>query len=343
MNNTSKKVIINVGNMSSMSSIYYNISQYLEPFNNFWKEGVVPDVEWNLMDLQEGKINISAIVFFLSIAKRMRSFTNNPHKFHIDWRPNILGFLSDINFFTVADSYNIFQWPETIGGYPSEKINPNTVLASFDAIMPIPDYSDKACLDLWKRHHRESYRQVIIKLCNSLFLEKDNINTELQLLLSRVCSEIVTNSLLWGKETAFVGLQRSSKLISISISDLGIGIKNSLILKQQNSAYTTNDLNSILVASTINQFDFGLKRAINGVIKIGGDISINSNSTEVLWCKDNWNTFLSNIEKYTLFAALKNFPPPVEKTTPSDKQNGFSRVWHSAIRGTRINFTIPLQ
>lgn len=216
---------------------------------------------------------------------------------------------------------------------------------SFDSLLDHPNISDAQSVSDWKKLHREKYRQYIVEKCELLFTVNDNFHDrDLPLVMSRTCSELATNSLLWGESTAFLGLQRTSKNIFISVSDIGRGFRQSLTQKNlfKDFDFELNDVNSIALGSVINAQDFGLKRAISTVVNMGGTISITSNYGEIKWGHGLWNFFISNVEQYGIEQAVNSLPSPIGKPEISEKSNGYTRKWGSSIRGTRIEFYIPV-
>lgn len=351
MNQNEEMITISVGDLGSIATISLKTQEGLTQFNDCWKRGKKPTVVWDMRDLRQGKINVAATSFFLAIAHRVRSYSESAQPILIDWRPKSFSFLSDIGFFSISDRYDLFEWPYQIGGFEGNTTNPNTLLSSYDSIAPIDAKMSEENISEWKKIHREIYRREIIELCESLFTSSDRVNFrfggELPLTISRTCAELVTNSILWGGATAFVGLQRNSKGIIICVSDIGVGIKNSLMSKTGDKYKLTqnhdDDLKAILIASSINEKDFGLKRAISSVVNYDGNISISSNSSELHWANSNWQKFIQSMNDADLITAIESFPPSIRgKTTVDDKKSGYHRKWDMSIRGTRISFFIPL-
>lgn len=341
-----EKININVGQLQSVPSVYANVSDGLLQFNQVWKSGHTAYVSWNLTNLSSGHINVSAVSFFLAIAHRVRIFTEKRQPILIDWHPTQLSFLDDIGFFKISHQLDLFDWPFEIGGYDNNVINPNTRILTFNQIYELPDYADDKQLSNWKKLHREQYRREIIAKCEALFSSEDLYSIrELPLIMSRTCAELVTNSLLWGNATSFLALQRTHTMIVISVTDIGRGFRSSLNSKNMfnKREFLNSDINAIAIGSIINHQDFGLKRAIATVIELGGTISITSNSGEIRWGKKNWLNYINNINEYGIDRAIKNLPFPIRKSTAEQKNNGYVRYWDSSIRGTRIEFYIPLR
>ena len=340
------KIRINVGSLNSVKAVYNSTKHELEEFNKLWVEGKQPSIEWDLTDLSIGKVNVAGLSFFLALAHRVRDFNGRPQDILIEWHPKQFGFLHDIDFFDIAEEYDLFNWPFAIGGFEAGNINPKTKILSYENVSSLPDILNLNELSEWKKVHRETYRGDIIQRCSSLFEGiAENGKRNLPLVMSRTCAELVTNSLLWGRATAFVGLQRTSNKIFISVSDVGLGLKRSYSLKNKLTPDLT-DIQSIAACSAINLNDFGLKRAIMTVIELSGTVSIISNGGEVHWGQKNWNIFLNQIINIGFENAVMEFKADKEqkeKTNLDHYQNGYSVSLDSKIRGTRISFSIPVE
>ncbi|EGQ8671036.1 hypothetical protein ACPF3S_001333 [Vibrio cholerae] len=340
-------ITIRVGAMQSVASVYFSSRKSLDEFNSEWALGHQPSVTWDLSQLKPGRVNVAAVAFLLALAHRIRVFTGQRQKTVIEWHPNLFSFLFDINFFTVSDNYDLFEWPFEIGGFEGGKTNPNTKVLAFSQLETVPDIRDFEGIAKWKKVHRENYRSNIIHSCEALFSVNENANPKnLPLIMSRNCAELVTNSLLWGDATPFIGLQRTRSNIFISVSDIGRGLRGSLIQKQLVTKQSCDDLYSIALACTINKNDFGLKRAIGTVVELGGNISISSGKCEINWGAELWRHFLTDIDNDGFEYAVQQLAIRSDDTTEASydkKINGFRRAWPSSIRGTRVSFSIPLE
>ncbi|MCX7068443.1 MAG: hypothetical protein NTW85_12210 [Methylococcales bacterium] len=342
-----QEIYINIGGLEGIASVYKHTSKGLQEFNDCWKRGEQSIIHWDIRSLRDKEMNIAAISFFLAIAHRVRHFVGYPQPVLIDWNPNIFGFLSDIGFFKIANSYDLFKWPYEIGGHEVGKTNPNTKLLAYNQLSQLPDISDANQLSEWKKRHRENYRADIIDKCESLFIQKDQqkLGENLALVMSRTCAEIAINSLLWGKSAAFLGIQRSGKRITISISDIGVGFKSSLFSKNVYLNLLNNDnadITSIALCSVINENGFGLKRAISTVIKLGGSISIASNAGEIFWRENIWNEFIGYFDANGAEYSISKLPETIYKAEHCDRDNGYIRKWSNPIRGSRVSFSIPI-
>jgi len=332
---------INVGPLDSSSSVYSYVVKDLNKFNDMWRQGIHPKIIWDLRFINTGKVNVAAVSFFLALAHRVYSFTGLKQEIYIDWDQRLFGFLTDIGFFEIAYDYDLFEWLYEPGEGDSGKLNPNTKLLSFDCDNDLPNIENVEQVTYWKKNKRERHRRTILDKCESLFYVKDINQAELPIVISRTCSELVINSLLWGGASSFVGLQRTRKYIFINVSDVGKGFRYSL--NSKNDFNISDDIHAIALGSVINENDFGLKRAIDTVIELGGSVNILSNGGEVLWCEDLWFLFKSKFDIKRINDFENILPKPIHKSTEKDKISGYVRNWSNSIRGTRIEFVIPVE
>lgn len=334
---------INVGTLQGMGSVYMAISPSLQKFNQLWISGKRPEIEWDMTSVRPGKINVSALAFFLAVADRVSKFTGKPHRVIIDWNPTVFEFLDNIGFFDVADRFKLFEWDYPLGGYDPGNQNPSNRIIGYQKIAEIPDITNKVEVSKWKKIHREAYRDNIVRQCIPLF-EGAGLSEGLPLLISRSSSEIATNSLLWGRSAAFLGMQRTKNIIFISISDVGIGCKKSLEEKNNSDgSINLNDLSSLVLASFINEEEYGLRRVISSIMDLNGSISLSSGGGEICWRPKIWKDCLDTFNSFGLIKAISQVNNLANLNDVQSKNNGYARNWNTAIRGTRISFSIPLK
>lgn len=340
---------ISAGRLNSIPAVYQATVHKLSEFNDAWRKGNLPSIEWDLTEIRTGQINVAAASFFLAIAHRIRQYTGRSQSVRVEWHPKTFSFLEDINFFRVADEYDLFDWPYEIGGYEDGLINPNTKILAYEKLSERPNLENRSDLSNWKKVHREYYRKNIIDKCEALFTSSDEFgrNSNYPLVISRTCAEIAVNSLLWGESAAFIGLQRTRNMIFISVCDIGLGFKSSFIKKNEHVSFLKEteldpDIVSLALGAVVNQNDFGIKRAISTIIELGGNISLSSGKGEIHWGRELWTRYLNGTENHGVYQGINELPKPVFKTDRDLKYNGYCRKWKDSIRGTRISFSIPL-
>src|SRR6185437_10147132 len=112
-----EEIIINVGTLSSFNSLYRNIAPKLQYVTDQIERGHDPAIFWDFSYIQSGKINMSTLTAFLSIAYNLRKLYGKSMPTIMKWDPYVLRFLSDVNFFKIAKELDILQWhPNLIGG-----------------------------------------------------------------------------------------------------------------------------------------------------------------------------------------------------------------------------------
>mgnify|MGYP000079265729 FL=1 len=87
------KIVINVGGLEGVGSVYKKSSQGLREFNDLWLKHRKVDVVWDLRLVQNNRISIAALAFFLSIAHRVHHFTEKSQRVLLNWHSRTLGFI----------------------------------------------------------------------------------------------------------------------------------------------------------------------------------------------------------------------------------------------------------
>lgn len=346
---------IDVGPLRSIGSFYLHVARRLPEYNNLFREGKAPVVEWDLTNVSSPSINMAALTAFISLAARLRKFTEYSHVAKINWQPKTFGFWHDISFFELVKNLDLFKWPEgMVGGYESEKTNPHSKILIYPYIQnEIPNKNQLNLWKEWKDSTREMVKEDLLLRCNNLFAESQNIPslpTKLKTQIAVTSSELVVNSLLHGNETAFVGLQRTSKRISVVVSDCGRGFLSSLhenFPTLVHEKQIKNNIESLIFGSLINKHEFGLKQAITDVVNIeNSSVSIYSCDTEIHWKKDMWDMALelSHDNNLLINDIIGKMPTKVtKKPSYEEMKYGFYRIWREGIRGARVCFEISVE
>lgn len=345
---------INAGMLSSIGMLYKSISKGLKQFSDMHTNAINCNIEWDFRALGASSINMSALTSFLAIAKRVRKYTGQPQLTKFDWNPHVFSFLNDVNFFQIVRSNDLMHISdEVVNGFESNIFNPNTKIIMLPHEKhPLKDDNIEDW-KYWKDEKRHEYKTDIITKCYKLF-DKIDDSKDFGLakdVISKTCAELALNSIMWGNEDAFIGLQRSSRGISICVADCGIGFKQSLINKKHKKELSDIDdsLEALIIGSLINDEEFGLRRAIDEVIKFNGWIQMSSYDAELLWGADIWNT-VNNIELYNdnISVYCKKVRTIVEDKTSmieyyERRTKGYCRIHERPIRGSRISFEIPFR
>lgn len=342
-----KEQIINTGSLSSLSNLNYHLTKELKILRESYLNGNGNVPVWDLTDITPKKVSFSALTAFLAISKTIRDFIGKPIEIRVIWHPEFQGFLSDIDFLKIAQEFDLYDWKGMLGGFINKKTSPNTRIFYYSDI-PTFNYTDLENIVNWKDIKREELKRSISFRLKPLFDNNyfiDQWNKELEAIFTTTISELVVNSLIHGRSTAFVGVQRTRKGITTCVCDSGIGFLNSLKkYKPELIEFLDNsNLKSILYSSFHSKNKIGLYRAISDVLKSNGYINISSFDSEILWKPEIW-TF---IDKYqTLEEILKLDILKSDFFTDGysdmDKLNkGYFKKYDHFLMGSRITFEIP--
>jgi hypothetical protein len=318
-----------------------------------YMEGVRPEVEWDLRNVEPSHMSMAGLTAFLSTAHRLRQFTDHAQPTRVAWNPEIFAFWDDISLFRISKQYDILKWPEGIlDGYSIGQTNPNTELL----VVPYENVPDRTVdIEYWKRWKdsvRQKFKDDLLLRCGRLFNRSRSTTEfpqELQDSVAVACAELVVNSLLWGQSTAFVGLQRSGTGITVAVCDSGVGFITSMYGQSKlRNVRSKEHVEALAIGAVINRREYGLRRVINTVIKNGGRVVMSSFDAEIHWKSSLWDRAKAGAgmiedSSIDLDGLMTSIGSPVRsKPSLDDYANGYCRIWDYGLRGTRITFEIPL-
>ncbi len=355
---------INVGSLSSYTNLYNTLGNSISLLRKLVSENNIPnEIIWDLRFIERKRISIFALTYFISVAKNLRDYFNHPFKVIMNWDPYILSFLHDLNFIKISNYYKIFDWDEYIGGYTSGQFNPNSKLFFFDSPTSILDFASKVKLNKWKEMKREDIELKLSDKIENILLIKEldeDYNSYLIEMLISTTAELVVNTLLHGQEISFIGIQRTGKGISISLSDSGIGLIGGLGNLRKwakkinlNDKFIDfeieNDIDALLNSSLLKENDVGLKSAIDNIINnLHGYVTMSTGFSELRWEEYNWNKSRDNYDYSNFHIKLQSAKKILgeEKKGYLDKKEyykGYYETHNVKLRGTRISFEIPFE
>lgn len=342
--------VLRVGSLASIASLHSAIAPGLLEYNRQYLSGSRPAIRYDLTDLQPHRISMAALTALLATMDRFREFAQLPASLDMRWNPQVFGFLSDIGFFAIGRERDLFEVDAAMsGGFASVIANPNTqIICSEFTDEWSADQQEQAAQ---KDAIRTNIKEQLLMLCGGLFRPKRGsrpIPTGLRDQILVTSAELVVNAHLWGKANAFVGLQRSSRGITVSVCDSGEGFLSSLSKKRRANATPETHLHSLAVGSIINAEDFGLRRAIDMVTRASGRVEMSSFSGEIIWRSDLWGWWVDT--------ATRAYDPDVPlgvrfehmRADLSDEgvlhrnQTGQIREWAAPLRGSRVTFEVPI-
>jgi hypothetical protein len=331
---------INVGPLTGLASLSRHAARPLRRFSQLFVEGLAPEVQWDLTNVEPRRMSMAGLTAFLALAHRVRQFTGKPSLARIRWDPGVFAFWKDISLLKIVQRHDLLEWvPHNIlGGYESGKTNPNT------QILCIPhqphDLPFSGELNVWKDVQRQSFKENLELWCGHLFRPKRDVVAFERRLGDQVAlttAELVVNSLLWGRAPAFVGLQRTSHGITVSVCDCGFGLLKTLGDKgnwPEGCPVRTN-LDAVVAASLMNVRQWGLRRAIDIVTENSGWVIVASFDSHVRWHSRSWQIAKSRlVMRHERLASIREVTPFL----PDADHN----VDPIGLRGVRITFEIPI-
>jgi hypothetical protein len=350
---TSSDFVLQVGNLSSISSLHHAIGERLVEYNRIYLTGQRPAVSFDLTSIQPRKVSMSALTALLATMGRFREFSETPAGIELRWNPEVFGFLDDIGFFELGQELDLFcLQPGIQGGYTSKATNPSTQIlySKFEDAWS----SDPREQAAQKDDIRNSVKESLLMLCGELFRPRRGTRAIPSTLRDQVLvtsAELVVNCHLWGRANAFIGLQRTSRGITVCVCDSGEGFLSSLRKKRkQKLGAPTSHLESLGLGCVVNNEDFGLRRAIDMVTRFDGRVEISSYSAEIVWRSPIWNYWVSvatdpSTRSLTLEEKFRQMRTEfaAKAAGPAQRQTGYCRDWPTPLRGSRVTFEIPIQ
>ncbi|MDP2237858.1 MAG: hypothetical protein Q8J88_15615 [Bacteroidales bacterium] len=351
-----KIIEIDIGPLTSINSLHKYIAPRLAKLRAAYRKGESPKVLWDASQLTYGQVSMAGLTAFISIAHNISSFIGQPQKIIFDWKPDLLGFLRDVSFVEISKNLNVFEFDsERIGGILTEKTNPNTKIIYYADV--IRESLDPKEFVIHKNHLKTKIRPNFNLRCSEIF---KGLDIKLENTVSKTAVELIVNSLVHGKSIVFVGLQRTSKRVTVAISDSGIGFPKSL---QNNFPELKNkDLldhtQGLLLGCIIQTNEHGIRLALNDILNLesilykdilsnDGWLVVSSYDTEIRWQKSNWLQVLSTVDNNNIFESVIHpnelIGEPIEyKIQLEDKKTGYWQKFDNYIRGSRFVFEIPI-
>ena len=345
---------VNVGPLWSFASLAFHTGGRIRQLTQEYLRGSQKDILWDLRNVEPKRMRMSALTAFLSLAWMVRNLTGRPQRVLVEWKPEVLGFWNDIDLFRISDDLDLFVWPEGIrGGFLSDRTNPNTKILLF--AYRAPDAIDSKQLGDWKKSARQSLKDEFLKRCVSVFEERRKrpqiFTPTVRDSVAFTTAELVLNSLLHGRDFAFVGLQRTARGVTVAACDSGKGFKQSLNANYHLSGEVKvkRDIDAVLFGSLMNIYEVGLRSAIDEVVRSSGWVVIASGSAEISWSLSLYRNAISMLSETTVRSPV-DMPkaeeligqPVAHSIHPEERKMGFSRIISAGLPGSRVAFEIRL-
>ena len=343
-----EQIILRTGALTSFKSLHYNLAPKLKLLREAYARGETPSVCWDLKEVGQRTTSMAALTAFLSIAKRIRDFIGNPIPVIMNWDPNVLAFWADTDFLGIANKFEVFQWPEgMLGGFSRGKTNPNTKILYF-ADVPKISLTTFDEINDYKAYLKQKISPNLLLRTASVL---HNMDTKLKLTVSNTTLELVANSLIHGLDISFVGIQRTSSRITVSVCDTGIGFRRSLKKIFPNPEIKINNIQALIIGSLVQKKEHGLRLAINEVLNYSpfmnditnqGWVMISSYESEIRWQKLNWDRAQKIYDSYN----YDFFIPDENELLGNRLENnngpdaGYWINYNDLLIGTRVSFEI---
>lgn len=346
---------INVGPLNGLGSLCLHVAPQLQQYNRSLRKGLCPEVEWDLRQVSAGEMNMASLTAFLAVAERMRRFSGHATTARVDFKPRVFAFWKDIHFLQIARELDLLRWtPENIVGGFGELVgmtNPNTMILSFPEASDAPSWDESNEWQNWKDSNRQQLTNELLARCGAIFDPPGNSRGTVSSMvepISRTVAELALNARYWGKSAAFVGLQRSTAGISVAVCDVGQGFLSTINeqVERKGLAQPKTHLEALLLGCFLNQKDFGLRPAIDRIVKKGGWVTVSSFDTEIRWSGELWGrAVLLTEDPISDPAQLAQRLGGKVTQTPSsqtERSKGYWRTYPEGLRGVRIAFELPL-
>lgn len=349
-----EKKIITIGPATSINSLVYHLGTQFLQIRNDYIHGRRPEFSFDFSDMKGRSISLPALASLLSVGKKLKDFIGYPIPVQMKWDPQVIAILQDSHFIPIAKKLNIFSFSDVFEGtirLNNEFLNPNTRLLYFGDIKPISNIPPDQ-IGIEKAIHKQKIISNLRVRCANIFKGFDD---NLENTLYNTLLELIVNSLMHGQEFAFVALQRTSKSITISVSDSGIGFKRSLFQTFNNPHFKEiTDAQAIFIGSLIQKDIHGLRLAIEEVLNYDNEsiddtnegwVTISSYDAEIRWQKKNWRKAITYFDQLDLKnqapSLTKVFGAPLEKIVDRQTlEEGYYRIYNHFLIGTRISFEI---
>jgi hypothetical protein len=354
--------LIPAGPLNSVTSLIHFLSKPLHELSLLYSKGAAVAPVFDLSTVEPRHQSMAALTAFLAIAERLSRYIGRPVPIKTEWNPAVLGFWHDIDFLSVARENEILDLPhDVIGGYSIGATNPNTMIVRYesDPDDPQPDYSNGSELRKWKDRNRSLYENRLSFICEHIFnpeRSRVRIGPHIKNLVTANAAEFTLNALMHGRASAFVGIQRSPRAVTVSVCDCGQGFPKSL---SRHPSYgpavlrkPPSHLQGLLLGSLMNKKEMGLRRAITGITQSPdieqGWMTMSSYTAELQWRRLLWSRALDGFDDSITDPACLDVPsllgqPTTGGATQAAREEGLYRVWNPGLRGTRIAFELRLR
>lgn len=351
------RLSINVGPLNGIGSLCLHTARDLKQFSTLYRSGTTPEVEWDLRQVESGRMSMAGLTAFLSIADRMRQFSGHAQDARVQYKPRVFAFWDDIRFLQITRELDLLRWipQHIVGGYGSlsGSTNPNSMILAFREPDEVPLWEERDEWIDWKDATRQRLTCDLLARCGLIFdVDRKSRLSEKRFVeqVSTTVSELILNAHYWGRAAAFVGLQRSTVGVSVAVCDVGRGFFATLAeqCEREGLPRPQSHAEAIVLGSFLNHQEYGLRLAIQEVIDRGGWVTVSSYDSEVRWGYSLWTRAnqivgddIRNHENLT--SIINELGSHVDRTPQGAeaRRQGYWRTFLDGLRGVRIAFELP--
>lgn len=385
MSSPSDPSVVEIGRLTSLASLQLRLGRELTLLGRELRRNRDKQVEWDLRELQFGsslrsneQIGMSALTAFLATAWAVRRVLRETPIARIRWDTELQAFWRDIGFLRLVSAMDIMKFPPgMLGGYGGvpPRVRKSTSLLCYhcpEYVPPITAMNENEWKP-WKDAWRSKLSALISRDLSAVFApdDREQLSMRDRLTLAgmenrvtSVATEMVLNAWVWGHDHAFIGLQRTSQRITVSICDGGRGFYRAL--KDPNTraskevlASIESPLDALLIGSLINRTDHGLRGVIGQVMRSGGWVKMYSDSAEVCFEQPLWQDVSRQLEAAESADAgqhdadllkgavaartrgmFKPYAIPSGRPDETQRKKGYVRDLAVSLLGSRLEFQI---
>ena len=354
MISTNSKTILNVGSLTNFNNLYSHLGPKLDSLRSKYFQHKDIDVEWDWTHIREKRIRLYVLVSVLSLANNLRKNVGHASRAVMFWDPYIVNFLNSIGFFDIVKAYDLFYWdPNIAGGYTPDKFdfNPHSTIINIPARLSDSETEsfDEIDVDIWKETRRSEVEDDLMNELQPIFhptkfRQEPSIQTRRA--IASTTAELIVNSIFHGKDYPFIGVQRSTRGITVCVSDGGIGLLNGLKKHDWASDIGLNKhMDAIINSALMKDYEVGLYKAIDLVVNRGGYVILSSGNAEIKFTQSTWDVAQNRFNRKNFKSELQTAesilgPISYGYISPENWENGYHKEYEYNLIGTRVTFEL---
>lgn len=274
------------------------------------------------------KISPLVVPNLLNVGIILRNYFGEPVEVFVPWNRKLIAYLRDIDFFDLNESLNIFQIDKRFTG----GVSLDRSISDICGTLLIEKEQGKA--DIYNCYLNR-YKAPLLHKLNS----EDTVNNILYIM-----AELSHNGAQHSEGSCFVSFQLNQmNKFEFSVSDCGIGYKESLFTKERDLIFKNFDhqneinldhfisiLEAIFYRKETHEEVYGIYSIFNDVLPLGGVIRVHTHNTQAVFTSHNFKEFL---EQQPTRATISQI---IEKFTKTEKST--KNLKHKPLRVSPVNY-----